>query len=597
MFTTRPELTGSFGMVSSTHWLASQCGMSALERGGNAFDAAVAAGFVLQVVEPHLNGPGGDVPIMIWESSTERARVICGQGPAPAAATIGAFRGMGLDFIPGTGPLAACVPGQFGAWLTLLRDHGTMSLRHVLGYAIDYALGGFPVLPRVESTVRQTADHFRQYWPTSADLWLAHGRPPRAGSSFRNTDLGQTYATLLADAERHSTDRIEQIEAALRSFYRGRVAETVADFVAGHAVMDDSGSRHVGLLAYDDLASWSAGVEEPLSYTYRGVEVLKPPTWSQGLVFLQQLALADQLELGSRSPDDPETIHLLIECAKLAFADREAFYGDPAFVDVPVEELLSHSYNRDRVGLIDETAYLGPLRPGRPGGRTGRLPVKVGVSDETDIGESLPIGLGEPTVRSDGRAAGDTCHLDVVDRWGNMVAATPSGGWLQSSPTIPGLGFGLGTRAQMFWLEEGCAGSLAPRKRPRSTLSPTLALRNGRPVMAFGTPGGDQQDQWSLAMFLRVVDWGMNLQEAMDAPMWHTSDIPSSFYPRRRSVGTIHLESRLPAETLVALGDRGHRVAVEGAWSQGRHAAVAAHDGLLRAAANARGQQNYAVGR
>ncbi|MBO0891103.1 MAG: gamma-glutamyltransferase family protein [Acidothermales bacterium] len=593
MFTTRPELTGTFGMVASTHWIASQTGMAVLEKGGNAFDAAVATGFVLQVVEPHLNGPAGEVPVIGWDARADRPFVVCGQGTAPALATIAAFRDLGLDLVPGTGTLAACVPGSFGAWLLLLRDHGTLRLADVLEYAIGYAEHGFPVLPRIAGTVETVADLFRDHWQSSAELWLPNGAPPEPGTMFRNPGLAATYRRVLDEATAAGSDRDAQIEAARVAFYEGFVAETLAEFVEKTAVMDVTGRPHTGFLRADDMASWRASAEEPVAYDYHGHTVLKAGPWTQGPVFLQQLALLADTDLAAYGPCSPEFVHVVTESAKLAFADREAYYGDPAFVDVPLDELLSPAYNDERRRLVADTADVGPLRPGSPGGRTPRLPDIGGLVYAETAG-----AVGEPTLSPTGETRGDTCHLDVVDRWGNMVSATPSGGWLQSSPVVPGLGFPLGTRAQMFWLEEGLPASLAPGKRPRTTLTPSFALRGGAPYLAFGTPGGDQQDQWSLVLFLRHVHHGMNLQEAVDAPAWHSAHFPSSFYPRQAEPGRILVEDRLGEPALDALHERGHRVSVADGWSLGRLSAASRDsDGVLRAGANPRGMQGYAVGR
>jgi len=581
-------------MAASTHWLASQTAMAVLERGGNAFDAAVAAGFVLQVVEPHLNGPGGEVPIVAWAARQARPTVVCGQGVAPAGASLEAFSDLGLSLIPGTGLLPACVPGAFGGWMLLLQRYGTMRLADVLGYAIDYANGGFPVVGRITDTISAVSDLFRTHWPTSAATWLDGGAAPSAGSKFTNPDLGQAYARILAEAQAASPDRDRQIDAAVHAFYQGFVADAIDAFVAASPVMDSTGEEHRGLLRGGDLAAWSATEEAAASLDYEGFTVLKPGPWSQGPVFLQQLALLRGMGLADLDPGSPEFAHVVVESAKLAFADREAFYGDPAFADVPLAALLSPGYNDSRRPLIADRADSGPLRPGCPGGRDPRL-ARIAAADVPAASDG---SVGEPTVARDGLTRGDTCHVDVVDRWGNMVSATPSGGWLQSSPTIPGLGFCLGTRGQMFYLDRGLPNSLAPGKRPRTTLSPTLALRDGRGSLAFGTPGGDQQDQWSLLFFLRHVHHRMNLQEAIDAPAWHTTHFPSSFYPREANPGRIHVEGRADARTVAGLRHRGHDVSVEGDWSLGRISAVSnGADGLLRAGANPRGMQGYAAGR
>jgi gamma-glutamyltranspeptidase / glutathione hydrolase len=560
-FTTRPELRGTFGMVASTHWLASAAGMAVLERGGNAFDAAVAAGFTLQVVEPHLNGPGGDLPAIVWPAGGE-PRVLCAQGFAPAAATIVRYRDeLGLQLVPGTGPLAAVVPGSFGGWLTMLRDHGTMELAEVLQYAIHYAEHGVPVLPQIAGAIRNVEQLFRDEWTTSAELYLP------VGDTLRNPQLAQTYRRVLEAGDPYD------------AWYHGFVAEAMIDFQQ-REWMDSSGERHAGLLSADDLAEWRPRWEEPLAVDYHGLTVLKAGPWSQAPVFLQQLRLLEGFDLAAMGHASAEYVHTITECAKLAFADREAWYGDPDFFDVPMDMLLSREYADERRALVGDDASPDL----RPGGDDPRLPGPVGAVQ-------LAPGVGEPT-------RGDTVHLDVVDRWGNMVAATPSGGWLWGAPVIPELGFPLGTRAQMFWLEEGLPNSLEPRKRPRTTLSPTLAARDGEPYLALGTPGGDQQDQWTLHVFLAHVHFGMNLQAAIDAPNHHTEAFPSSFYPRETVPRHVAVEDRAGEETIDGLRERGHDVEVSGPWTLGRVSAVSrSRDGELRAGANPRGMQGYAVGR
>jgi gamma-glutamyltranspeptidase/glutathione hydrolase len=592
MFTTRPEIRGTFGVVASTHWIASAVGISILEKGGNAFDAAVAAGFTLQVVEPSTNGPLGEAPMLVWSEANRRCDMICGQGVAPGAATIAKFRELGLNLIPGTGLLAAAVPGAFDAWMRLLRDYGTMPLPEILAPAIGYAENGYPMTRRISETIAVVADMFRRDWPSSAAVYLPQGSPPAPGRLFRNPVLAATYRRVLREAGDGS--REGQIERARNAWYRGFVAEVIDRFCRTEKVLDVSRRRHGGLLTGDDLARWEAPVEAPLTFDYRGYTVFKGGPWSQGPVLLQQLALLQGFDLDDLDPLGPEFVHVVVECAKLAFADREAWYGDPDFVDVPIKTLLGSAYNDTRRRLVTENASL-ELRPGTPEGRIPR--VLVGGHEAAVAG----LGTGEPTVTERGLVASDTCHIDVIDRWGNMVSATPSGGWLQSSPVIPELGFCLGTRMQMFWLEEGLPASLAPGKRPRSTLSPSMAFKDGEPYLAFGTPGGDQQDQWSVLMFLHHVHHGMNLQEAIDSPAFHNEHMPSSFDPRAAQPGVVALESRFPEATRTALARRGHRVRVGDAWSEGRLSGCAREetpDGrILKAAANPRGMQGYAVGR
>ena len=594
MFTTRPELRGTVGMVASTHWLASAAGMSVLERGGNAVDAAVTAGFVLQVVEPHLNGPGGDLPVLLAAPGGD-VEVFCGQGVTPAAASIGRYRDLGLDLVPGTGLLAAVVPGAFGAWTLLLEQRGTWRLRDVLEPAIGYAADGFPLLADTSATIGRVERLFRDEWPTSAATYLPGGAVPAAGARFRNPVLAQTYARVVDEAESSATGRQEQLAAARDCFYRGFVAEAIDAWCRDQELMDSSGRRHRGLLEGDDLARWQPTVEQPVQLDYAGLTISKTGPWGQGPVLLQHLQLLAGYDLAAMGHLSVDWVHTVVETGKLAFADREAWYGDPAHVDVPLRALLSAEYADARRALVGDTASY-ELRPGSPDGRAPRLPT-VG------RGAAGAVGAGEPTMARatapDGTVRGDTCHLDVVDRTGMMVSATPSGGWLQSSPVIPDLGFCLGSRAQMLWLEPGLPSSMAGGKRPRTTLTPSLAARDGVPYLAFGTPGGDQQDQWQLVFLLAHLHAGLDLQAAIDAPMLHSDHAPSSFYPRQAVPGRVVVEGRLAPEVVAGLRARGHDVEVAGDWTQGRLSAVGRdpRTGFLMAAANPRGMQGYAVGR
>ena len=608
-FTTRPQLAGTFGMVASTHWLASAAGMAVLEKGGNAFDAAVATALVLQVVEPHLNGPGGEVPVIGFDAAAGEVFVLDGQGPAPAAATLAAFESLGLDLVPGTGLLAACVPAAFGTWMLLLERYGQLHLREVMEYAIGYARDGYPMLATASATIEAVAGTFRDHWPTSAEIYLAAGRPA-PGARFANPALAACYSRVLAEAEAAGASRDRQIEAARRTFYEGFVAEAIAAYLDRAEVMDVSGRPHRGLLAGQDLADWRAGVEAPVTFDYAGLTVCKTGPWGQGPVFLQQLALLSGFDLAGMGATSADLIHTVVECAKLAFADREAWYGDPRGSDVPVDALLSPEYASARRRLVGAEAS-GELRPGSPGDAVARLPgyALAGFSGSAAASGAAgsrghDAGAGEPTAGTAARAVpvpelgpGDTCHLDVADSFGNLVSATPSGGWLQSSPVIPGLGFCLGTRAQMFSLTPGFASTLAPGRRPRTTLSPSLALRDGEPYLSFGTPGGDQQDQWTLTFFLNRVLFGMNLQEAIDAPGFHTDHFPSSFYPRGSVPRSLSVEARAGEQVIAELRRRGHQVEVMPPWSLGRVSAVARDGGFLYAGANPRGMQGYAVGR
>ncbi|GAB2907357.1 gamma-glutamyltransferase [Rhodococcus aerolatus] len=599
-FTTRPTLQGTVGMVSSTHWIASQAAMGQLERGGNAFDAAVTAGFVLHVVEPHLNGPGGEVPAIVATAADPTPRVLAGQGPAPAAATIEHLTLLGLDLVPGSGPLAACVPGAVDAWLLLLRDLGTMTLAQVLEPAIGYARHGHPVLERVCATVAGVHELFATAWPTSAEHWLRDGRPPTPGSLVTNPAYADTLSRLVTEGEAAGTDRAVQVDAARRAWREGFVAEAVAAFSV-RSFQDSSGAAHPGLLTGDDLAGFSATWEPAATADVLGHTVAKVGPWSQGPVGLQALTVLEAL--GDPAALDPGTVdgaHAVAEALKLAMADREAWYGESrgdGVADVPLATLLSPGYAAERARLVGPEASR-ELRPGRPDGREPVLASRLTGAAPPEPEPDDP-STGEPTVQADGVTRGDTCHVDVVDRWGNLVSATPSGGWLQSSPTIPALGFPLGSRLQMAWLEPGLASSLVPGRRPRSTLSPTMVLREGVPVLACGTPGGDQQEQWQLLFLLRHLVGGQALQEAIDAPTWHTTSFPGSFYPRGSEPGVLVAEDRLDAAVVDGLRARGHEVRPSGAWTLGRMCAVGRDPatGLLSAGANPRGMQGYAVGR
>ncbi|MEM6974162.1 MAG: gamma-glutamyltransferase family protein [Pseudomonadota bacterium] len=593
-FTTRPEIRGTFGAVSSTHWLGSTVGFGILERGGNAFDAAVATGFALQIVEPHLNGPGGEVPILFQSAGAARPRVLCGQGVAPRLATIERFAAEGLDRVPGTGLMPAVVPGAFDAWMMLLRDFGTLRLRDVLEPAIGYAQHGFPLAHRAAASIHAGAAFFSREWPTSAAVWTPGGAAPKPGARFASPAIAGTYRRILAEAEAASTAREPQIEAARDAFYRGFVAEAVDRFMRTE-IADGLGERRAGLLRADDMARWRASYEDTVAVPFGDVAVHKAGPWCQGPMLLQCLRMLDGLELPDMAANGPDFVHRVVETMKLALADRDAFFGDPDHVEVPLDRLLSVEYAAERRASIGETAD----RSFRPGAATpcwaerrDRLLAQIG-----DPAPSAGIGLGEPTFADLPEVEGDTVHLDVVDRWGNLVSATPSGGWLQSSPAVGELGFSVTTRGQMFWLDATLPCALGPGRRPRTTLTPTLITRDGEPCLGIGTPGGDQQEQWTLSTFLRIFQQRLGLQAAIDAPQFHTAHYISSFFPRGFTPGVLHIEDRFPEATRRALAERGHLLAEQPGWSLGRVCAAGFSDGMVRAAATPRYMQAYAVGR
>ncbi|MGY0536124.1 gamma-glutamyltransferase family protein [Nocardioides sp. YJ-D4] len=586
-FKTRPDLLGRFGMVGSTHWLASGAAQAVLERGGNAFDAVVAGGFVLHVVEPHLNGPGGDL-VGIFAAADGAPTVLMGQGPAPAGASAEHMRAEGLELVPGSGALAAAVPGAVEAWLMLLRDHGTWELEEVLAYAIDYARNGHPILGRAVSTIAAVADLFRDHWPTSAAHWLVDGELPEPDTMVRNEAYAAVLDRLVAAGDGAAT-REERIDAARAAWGSGFVAEAIERFVrTPHR--HSSGTDRSGVITAADMAGFSAAYETPVTTEFRGHTIAKAGPWTQGPVLLQTLNLLEPLADALLDPSNPAGAHTILEATKLAFADRDAHYGDGADPAV-IETLLSQEYAATRRPLITDVAS-AEVRPGL--GAKAFPPLR-----ETYDPAAVASGVGEPTVSRDGETRGDTCHIDVADRWGNMIAVTPSGGWLQSSPTIPELGFCLGTRLQMTWLEPGLPSTLTPGRRPRTTLTPTLVLREGRAVAAVGSPGGDQQDQWQLLYLLRTLVGGYSPQEAIDAPALHSTSFPGSFWPRTWTPAGAVLEDRLGDSVIEGLRRRGHAVELSGDWSLGRLSAVTRDpdNGTLSAAANARGAQGYAVGR
>ena len=576
-FTTRPVVMGRYGVITAGHYLATAAGMRMFERGGNAVDAGVAAGLALTVLKPQDNGIGGEVPILVYDPRARRVVAISGMGTAPARATIAWFRAAGIDLIPGNGFLPACVPAAFDAWVTTLAAFGTLALRDVLTPALELAAGGFAMYPALREVIVGHEATFRGQWPTTAAIYLPGGRVPDVGERFRQPDWAATMAQSV-DAEeaalRSGAGRRAALQAARDIFYRGPIARAIARFAAETEVLDHSGQAHRGLIAYEDLAGYSTRIEEPATVDYRGYQVYKCGPWCQGPVFLQQLRLLEGFDLAALGHNTVPYIHTVTEAAKLAFADRERYYGDPLFARVPLEWLLSHEYAAERRRLIDP--------------HHASLDQRAGQSNTSDIPAATELWAHRR----------DTTHLDAIDASGLMIAATPSGGWIPSSPVIEGLGFPLGTRGQMFWLDPDHPNSLQPRKRPRTTLTPSLVTRDGAPHMVFGTPGGDMQDQWTLQFFLGVVDHGLDLQAAVDAATFHTNHFPSSFYPRDAHPGSLTVEGRIPADVRAGLQSLGHHLSVTGDWANGQvcGARFDPGSGRIEAAASPRGQTAYALG-
>ena len=562
------------GVVSTGHYLATEMGMEVLRRGGNAMDAAAGAGFALSLLKPHQNGIAGEVPMLVFSAEEQKVWAVSGHGVAPRQATLQRFAEYGLEVIPGDGFLPAIVPPAVASWICLLERFGTMRLGELLGPTVELAEQGFGMYDALHGAIASNAERLGDEWPSSAEVFLPGGRPPPIGRVWKNPGWAATLRRLV-DADRRQKDRRDGLRAAHEEFYRGGIAERAVEFCRSTAVRDASGEAHTGLLSVEDFAAFQAGIEEPVRTDYRGVEVYKCGPWTQGPVLLQTLNLLAHFDLSSMRPNSAEYIHTLVECMKLAYADREFYYGDPKFVDVPLTRLLSKEYAAERAALVGPAASMEL----RPGGQMPLLARSVG-----DVNETF--------------AGGDTTKLEVIDRAGNMVSATPSGGWLMSSPVIPGMGFPLGTRGQMFSLRAGHPNCLEPGKRPRTSLTPSMATRGGRAFLAFGSPGGDCQDQWALQFLLNVVMFGMSLQQAVEAPTFWTRHFPSSFYPRTAEPGAISVETRVPKRVRDELARRGHKVSAPGRWAGGNTlaASIDTDSGILCAAASPRLNPAYAAG-
>ena len=595
-FTTRPVVMGTRGVVTAGHYLVASVGLRILMRGGNAIDAAAAMGICEPLIEPQSCGIGGEVPTLIYSAKERQTFAISGMGWSPRGFTIDWCRENGIDLIPGDGYLPACVPAPVDTWATALARFGTLSFTEILEPTIEFAENGFPVYEALQRSIRMNLEKFTDLYPTTGEIYCADGRVPEIGHIIRNPDFAEMLRVMCrAEAAARGKGRVAAIEAARDAFYKGEIAEKIIAFITDHPVEDASGKAHTGLLSYDDMAEWHAEIESPVSLEYKGYDVHKCPPWTQGPTFLQHLAILNQLDVSGMGHNSAEYLHAWIESAKLAFADREAYYGDPKFDDVPFEVLLSEGYNAGRAGQIGATASLD-LRPGDVG---GGVPEYTSVSVAEDNRRALGVEAREVRDLGLGHAhIGDTTHLDAIDAEGNMVASTPSGGWLGSSPVIKGLGIPLGTRGQMFYLNPERPNALEPRKRPRATLTPTIVTENGGPWMAFGTPGGDSQEQWTIQFFLNHFEFGMNLQEALDAPTVHTTHFPSSFYPRPAFAGRVVAESRIPKGTLDELRRRGHDIELTGDWANGKVLGIRYHsaNGLIAGAASAKNNIAYAMG-
>lgn len=570
MHTSRPVITGNRGIITSGHYLATAAGLQMFAKGGNAVDAAVSAGFALAVLKPQDNSLGGECPILIYSPKDRRVVAISGQGVAPRKATIRWFKENKIKMIPGDGLLAATVPGMLGSYCTALMKFGFLTLKDVLEPAIELAAKGFPLYNNLRNCISGNEVKFKYEWPSTGEVFIPGGKIPKLGEVLKQSQLAETLKSFVEVEDAYRTEgREKAIERVVEFFYKGEIAEKILRYAKGNPVKDATDEFHTTLLEQEDFNGYRTKIEEPVFADYRKYRVFKCGPWTQGPVFLQQLKLLEGFDLNKMGHNSSEYIHVVVECAKRAFADRERYYGDPDFSDVPLGRLLSKEYNdemREKIGLKK--------------------------ANNSFLWESGEVG-GKNTYE------GDTTHLDAVDSGGLMMSATPSGGWIPSSPVIPDVGFPLGTRAQVFNLKEGHPNCLQPGKRPRTTLTPSMAFKDGTPCMAFGTPGGDMQDQWTLQFFLNATDFGMNLQEAIDAVAFDISHFPSSFYPHDVGIGVVSIEEGVDSATISKLKEMGHNVIIQPSNSKGQVCAVRVNDdtGFLEGAASAKNDgQAYASG-
>ncbi len=579
---TRPYVMGTRGVVVSGHHQASDAGLDMLKAGGNAIDAGVATVFAQAVTEFDRFGIGGEVPILIHSAKEGRVIAVNGQGQAPRRATLEWFRSNGLHSIPGDCFLAAPVPAVVGSLILALQEYGTMTLGEVLAPAIRLAREGFALFPTYLQNLRRVERRIRTEWPSSAQILLPGGTFPQVGDLLVQKDLAQMLQRLLEAEEAAAADgRAAGLQAAYDLFYKGEIAAEIVSFQKSFQCTDANGFTSGGLLETDDFAAFRAVIEVPVHTSYRGVDVYKIGFWSQGPVLLQSLNLLEAYDVESLGHNSAPYLHLLAEAMKLAFADREWYYADPDFVGVPERGLLSKDYAAERRKLIDLRAPSLKLRPGNPYPFHGESMAHAAIPDTVPFRPDAP----------------GTTGTRVADSDGNVFSATPSGGWFTASPIVEGLGFVLGTRCQSFFLDGHRSNRLEPGKRPRTTLTPTLALKDGKPFMAWGTPGGDAQDQVNLQFFLNVMEFGMDIQSALDAPLMQILDFPPSFFPREIHPGVMRVESRMPQATIDGLEAMGHHVRSAGEWSIGDATAllIDGERGVLFGAAGPRRDKSYAL--
>ena len=567
--TYRPVVRGAEGVIAAGHYLASQAGYEILRAGGNAVDAGVAAGLVLNVVKPHMANLGGEAPIILYDPARGAVDNIDGLGWWPRRATVEYFERHHGGKLPPRGTAGSVVPAAIDAWLTALRRAGTMELADVVAPARRCAADGFPAYEEfTDYHVAFGAGYFEDQ-PTTAAVLAPGRRIPRPGDLVRQPALAALLDALVAEAAGHrSRGREASIQAARDYFYKGAPARDIVRFCA------ETG----GLMTYEDVAEYSVRLEPPVVANVWGYAVHVCGPWSQGPVIAQALRLIEGFDLASLPHNGADHLHLVLETLKLAFADREAFYGDPAMIDVPMEGLLAEPYVASRRAMVRLDRAWPHLPPaGRPGGRVGW---------EREY-------LQEEDVPRAGEVAGDTTYLAVMDRRGTIFSSTPSG----SGDFVPSLGLSVSHRGRQSRLELGHPSAVAPRKRPRLTPNPALVLREGRPVMGLGTPGGDTQGQAIFQTLLNLLVYGLDAQAAVEAPRVMTYSMPISFYPHRANPGWITVEETLPKDVVAALEARGHKARVWPKMPRKSSMCVARvlPNGVLEAGADIRGE-SYAQG-
>ena len=534
----RPLITGSTHMVASGHYLATAAGYRIIEQGGNAADAGIAAGIVINVVLPSF---AGVAPTISHNAQKDDTITIAGLGRWPEAASIDYFqKHAGGDLPPGI--LRTVTPAAADAWITAVKLHGSMTFEQVVTPALELAEGGFPIPASLERPLNGILSQAQaEGWFSTLDAFTLNGSAPEggrlaAGDLLVQKDLARTFRRLIdVERENASQGREDALQRVRDFFYKGEIAEEIVRFC------QDQG----GLLTMEDMAEFQTNLEPPAIGSYKGTDVYTCGTWCQGPVSIQALHILEECDLRGMGHNSPEYIHTFLEAMKLAFSDRHSYYGDPDFVDVPLEGLLSKAYAAERRDAIDPHRACPEMpRAGDP------WPYQGGSSSGARVAHPEPVA---------GRLEADTSYVCVVDRWGNAFSATPSdsGG---GAPVASGLGFVISPRGSQSWLDPNHPCSVEPGKRPRLTPNPAMAFRDGKVWMPFGTPGGDVQPQSMVQMFLNVAEFGMDLQQAIEAPRVSTWSFPNSFWPHAYYPGLVGVEGRLPAHTVAELERRGHHV-------------------------------------